>query len=633
MAHEEWRDVVGYENYYQVSSGGVVRSVDRSVRLRCDPSTRLIKGKVLKLKERTREAPVANLNKDGVRTPYHVDELVANAFIGKAPSDEMSLIHINGDMQDCSVSNLKWVVNTDELDGEEWRDVVGYENLYQVSSIGRVRSVTRVGTRVDGSKYPIKGCQIKRRTGKCGYETVLLHKNSDVAPMRVDVLVASAFISEGTDDQFVHHINGDVGDSRVENIRWISKDDYSELILGNNVDEDSEEEWRDISGYKRYQISSYGRVKRLARTVTARDGSTRHLGELIMRQAVNNDGRLMVMLRSDDGKYKSFQVHRLVANAFIENECNFEQVDHINGIRTDNRVTNLRWCDRIENARHRVEFGNKRRLSDICVDESQVIDEIEGEEWCDVIGTDGAYQISNAGRVRSVDRFVNAAKGSKRMVRGRIIKPHTLKSGYVVVHMSKRTAYIHRLVAQAFIPNPDSLPCVDHIDGNKGNNRVENLRWCTNKENTIYAIENGLFNPSETYKAFHATEAGRRLEERLRQARSRPVIRDDGVEYPSVKAAADAIGYNSSSINDVLMGRAKKCDGHSYKYADGGTTNVIEGRRRQVCQIDPATNEVVATYPSRSEAVMAMDNTGIGNCLRGAAKTSAGFKWKYADEV
>lgn len=201
------------------------------------------------------------------------------------------------------------------------------------------------------------------------------------------------------------------------------------------------------------------------------------------------------------------------------------------------------------------------------------------------------------------------------------------------MNLCGKTNYIHRLVAQTFIPNPDNLTDVDHIDGDKDNNNVENLRWCTHKQNINYAIEKGLFDPSRIMKEYSASEEGRRLHERQQRTRSQPVVRDDGVEYPSVRAAADAAGRSYSSVLDVLMGRAKKCNGHSYRYADGIKSKSMDRRRRAVLQIDPTTLEVVARYPSRAEAVMAMDNTGIGNCLRGAAKTSAGYIWKYEDEV
>lgn len=108
------------------------------------------------------------------------------------------------------------------------------------------------------------------------------------------------------------------------------------------------------------------------------------------------------------------------------------------------------------------------------------------------------YQISNLGRVKSKERITNVGiKNVKQIKRKeRILKLFHNKKGYtqVVLYVDKKPypVKIHRLVAEAFIPNPENKPQVNHIDGNKQNNRVDNLEWCTCKENMEHSYKIGL---------------------------------------------------------------------------------------------------------------------------------------------
>ena len=112
------------------------------------------------------------------------------------------------------------------------------------------------------------------------------------------------------------------------------------------------------------------------------------------------------------------------------------------------------------------------------------------EEWRPIVGYEGLYEVSNTGQVRSFDRYVKYSNGRLHLHKGKVLSPIKDRDGYLQVNLCYsgriNSIKIHRLVAQAFIPNSDNLPYVNHKDEVKTNNSVDNLEWCDVKYNNNY---------------------------------------------------------------------------------------------------------------------------------------------------
>lgn len=121
------------------------------------------------------------------------------------------------------------------------------------------------------------------------------------------------------------------------------------------------------------------------------------------------------------------------------------------------------------------------------------------EIWKDIKGYEGSYQVSNLGRVRSLTRKVKTFNGV-RTSKGQILKPLKTNTGYYRVDLkqNQKNKYmsIHRLVAEAFILNPNNYPIINHKDNNPQNNCVDNLEWCTQSYNVKYAYKYGNAKPT-----------------------------------------------------------------------------------------------------------------------------------------
>lgn len=182
------------------------------------------------------------------------------------------------------------------------------------------------------------------------------------------------------------------------------------------------------------------------------------------------------------------------------------------------------------------------------------------EVWKAIEGTSGMFEVSNTGRVRSLLRpnmtMLKMQYDSKGYQRVR-----------VTLNRRKITFKVHREVARAFIPNPYNKPQVNHIDGNKDNNAVDNLEWVTNKENIRHAIDTGLFDSV-------IAGAQRSNESRERAIDAIDPCTGKRFEFKSISEAEKH--FNSRHISDVLKGKRKHVQGWTFEYADvvtGGDSN------------------------------------------------------------
>lgn len=179
------------------------------------------------------------------------------------------------------------------------------------------------------------------------------------------------------------------------------------------------------------------------------------------------------------------------------------------------------------------------------------------EIWEDVTDYEGYYQVSNKGRVKGVER-TKMWKGLEIPIQSKILKEGNSK-GYKKVNLSKdgikETLKIHRLVAQTFIPNPDNLSDVNHKDGDKANNCVDNLEWITEQGNTLHAYENGLSTQPKGGK-----KSG---------ARAINQYNLDNIFIRSWDSIADAVneGFDYSCIIHCCKGKYKNHKGYVWKYA------------------------------------------------------------------
>jgi hypothetical protein len=483
------------------------------------------------------------------------------------------------------------------MDIETWKGIKNFTN-YEVSDYGRVRNK-------DGDKIK------KANVSTDGFHTVSLYNKGKMKISNVHSLVASAFIDNINQYKYVRHIDGDKLNNNLSNLEWTEFINIYNIICSDNIDQIDaisneiiktwlnykeiciefditwndlngsikkqsqlsgylwklhpidntieNEEWKGMVGNPKYEISDKGRVRN---TLTKK----------LLKLTTQEHGYVTVSINK-----KQFYLHRLVAFAFIDNldPINKIFVNHLDGNKENNTVENLEWVTHPENMKHARknnlmptkisgvqinQLDADRNLIKTWISIKGVIDhfkvtpdslksaikkgselagfkweklqkeEIDNEIWKPVKNNED-YQVSNFGRIKKGGNFINGTQ-----------------STYKRVKINNKSHQLHILIAEAFIDNPNNLPIVNHLDGNKYNNQVDNLEWTTYRENNIHAIKTGLNKSTRSQKI--------------------SCYKDDKLvkSYKSIRQAERYLGASRGCIEKALKGKIHTSQGMVWKY-------------------------------------------------------------------
>lgn len=227
------------------------------------------------------------------------------------------------------------------------------------------------------------------------------------------------------------------------------------------------------------------------------------------------------------------------------------------------------------------------------IDQAPTIDAVEVVRK-PVAGYEGYYEVDQFGRVYGVERVIRVKDGGReyaKPVAAKKLKQHMHSQGYKVVVLTKngesKKAFVHRLVADAFVENPNGYPVVNHIDEDKTNNFADNLEWCTVRYNTTYG-----------------------------KGQAKRVKKLKGV--PHTQEHKDKI---ADSVREYYKNNVSKCKG------------MDSTKRKRVVQIHPQTGEAIAVHASVELAAGSTEKRrNITAVCNGKRKTAYGYKWRWADE-
>ncbi len=419
-------------------------------------------------------------------------------------------------------------------------------------------------------------------------------------------------------------INGEIQHTKL------NENNYDSPIFING-EANMDELWKVVVGFNNYECSNLGNIKNIS--------NGRILG------GTKQKGYIKYVLNDNDNNPIINSEHQLVARTWINNDENKPTVDHINRIRDDNKVSNLRWATYKEQAQN-IDYENKKinnkkgvwkcdlksgnriqyyetikdAAADMCNDpdgfkkisacalgttkdaykfkwEYVNIEDIENEEWKHILSIKkNNYYISNFGRLKNNNR---------------LLKP-TDDQGYDTVQLNGKYKRIHGLVAEAFIENtkPDKYNMVNHKDADRKNNHFSNLEWTDAKGNSIHATQNNLNKLHKRVINYDSDDS------------------DDNILkiYTNCSKAGESLNVNIASINKCCKGKLRSCgvDKLKFKYLDD-TDDVENMKIKPIPNVKPEVKKKYAK-PILHNGILVYDRKGI---LIDTCKTQVEVASKY----
>ncbi|MGV9199677.1 MAG: HNH endonuclease [Promethearchaeia archaeon] len=452
--------------------------------------------------------------------------------------------------------------------------------------------------------------------------------------LSVAELVASSFLPNPNNYVKIKHIDGDVYNDRVGNLEWCHLRDWKPLP--------DKDQGAILLKYPNYIIYPDGEVYSL-------------LNHKFI-QFQKRGGYKYTSLTANGKRISNISQHKLISMTFISNPKNHPIPNHLDGDGFNNSLDNLEWESRSGNAQHAHDTGLiKRRfrpveqyerdwtfvkrynsikeagealgkcpkdISRVCrgkrptahgyrwkyEKETEKFNTKDGEKWKDC-HISPKYKISSHGRIYS-------------MFYQRYMRPALRKDGYMRVQLLRKMYYVHRIVAYAFLGQPPKemvKPVVDHIDGNKSNNRVENLEWVEHRENirrSHVTGSNSSGKPCVQYDRYTGKEIER---------------------FSHVTKAAEKMNVSSTTILDACHGRVVVSCGYLWRFADNPLdpkdVGKVKSSKTEVVQYSCPDAILIQKYESIKEASKetGIDGSSISQACRKYYK-AGGFWWRRLED-